>query len=226
MILFGLLFIYVANLRSVARFDPNFTRNPDFWIVLMSFFNMGAGCFVLTILTTRFVYPILSLEGKQFWTIGLAPLRRETLVWEKFWLCWTTAFITTGALITFSNFMLHVSGIFIALSLATMIVLSFGLTSLSVGLGALTPNFREDNPARIANGLGGTMNIILSLLYVGLVLALEFWPVFLSMTHKLHSMEARNWIIASSVIGLVVVNVVVIIVPMRLGLRHWRELEF
>ncbi len=226
MILFGLLFIYVANLRSVARFDPNFTANPRFWVILMSFFNMGAGCFVLTILTTRFVYPILSLEGKQFWTIGLAPLKRETLVWEKYWLCWAAAFCTTGALMLFSNLMLRVSGIFISLSLANMVVLSFGLTSLSVGLGALTPNFREDNPARIANGLGGTMNIILSLLYVGLVLALEFWPVFLSLTNKLARMEMRPYILSTSIAGLVIVNALVIIVPMRMGLRHWRELEF
>lgn len=226
MILFGLLFIYVANLRSVARFDPNFAFNPTFWIVLMSFFNMGAGCFVLSILTTRFVYPMLSLEGRQFWTIGLAPLKRETLVWEKYWLCWMASLVLTGGLMVFSNILLRVTADFMLLSLATVIMLSFGLTSLSVGLGALTPNFREDNPARIANGLGGTMNIILSLLYIGLMLALEFWPVFLNATGRLQYMESRWAIVAASLACIVVLNVIVIVVPMRMGIRNWRQLEF
>lgn len=226
MILFGLLFIYVANLRSVARFDPNFAFNPRFWVVLMSFFNMGAGCFVLSILTTRFVYPMLSLEGRQFWTIGLAPIKRESLVWEKYWLCWLASLTLTGTLMLFSNLTLRMSNDFVILSMVTVVMLSFGLTSLSVGLGALTPNFKEDNPARIANGLGGTMNIILSLLYVGVILALEFWPVFLHSTGRLERMEFRNLIVWGPLAGIVLVNAIVIFVPMRMGLRNWRELEF
>jgi len=192
----------------------------------MSFFNMGAGCFVLSILTTRFVYPMLSLEGRQFWTIGLAPIKRESLVWEKYWLCWLASLTLTGTLMLFSNLTLRMSNDFVILSMVTVVMLSFGLTSLSVGLGALTPNFKEDNPARIANGLGGTMNIILSLLYVGVILALEFWPVFLHSTGRLERMEFRNLIVWGPLAGIVLVNAIVIFVTMRMGLRNWRELEF
>jgi ABC-2 type transport system permease protein len=51
------------------------------------------------------------------------------------------------------------------LSLA-MIMMSYGLTSLSLSLGALLPNFREVNPARIVSGFGGTVCLICSFMYI------------------------------------------------------------
>ena len=68
------------------------------------------------------------------------------------------------------------------LTLATIFLMSVALTSLAIGLGALFPNFKEDNPAWIANGLGGTLNIVLSMLYIGGVIAMMAVPVFLYYT--------------------------------------------
>jgi len=226
MILFGLLFIYIANLRSAASYDRRFSLDNPFWKTLLSFFNLGAGCFVLSILTTRFVYPMLSLEGKQFWALGLAPIRRESLVWEKYWLCWIASLTLTSALTLFSNVVLRVEPWMMGLSLGTVLMMSFALTSISVGLGALTPNFKEDNPARIANGMGGTMNVFLSLGYVGLVISIEIWPAFLLATGRLDRLPSRGLLLGADAAALAAVNAAAIVIPMRLGLRRWREMEF
>jgi ABC-2 type transport system permease protein len=226
MILFGLLFLYVANLRSVARYDTHLQLDSSFWKTLLSFFNLWAGCFMLSILTTRFVYPMLSLEGKQFWTLGLAPMRRETLVWEKYWLCWMVSFGLTAGLMLFSNLILRVNAFMMALSMAVVLVLSFGLTSISVGLGAFAPNFKEDNPARIANGLGGTMNVFVSLGYVASVIAIVIWPALMMETDRLDGIVSPPVVIGLSAAGLIAINAAAIIIPMRMGLRRWREMEF
>ena len=34
---------------------------------------------------------------------------------------------------------------------------AFTLNALAVGLGAVYPNFREDNPSKIVSGFGGTL---------------------------------------------------------------------
>ena len=44
-----------------------------------------------------------------------------------------------------------------------------GLTGLAVGLGALFPNYRETNPSRIVSGFGGTLTLVLSVLFVVVV---------------------------------------------------------
>ena len=49
---------------------------------------------------------------------------------------------------------------------SAMVLISFGLTTLALGLGALLPNFRENNPAKIVSGFGGTLCLVLSFLYI------------------------------------------------------------
>jgi len=226
-ILLGLLFAWVANLRSGSRYGLAFVlQNSELWKVAISFFNLAAACFILSILTTRFVYPLLSLEGKQFWAVGLAPVRRETMVWQKYWLCWLIALIMTSGLMMFSNFILVVSRQMVILSAVTVLMMSFALTSISIGLGALTPNFKEDNPARIANGMGGTMNVFLSLGYVGLIIGIEVWPAILLATGRLSESWWYFLVFAIAGCAFTLVNAAAIVIPMRMGLRHWRELEF
>ena len=45
-------------------------------------------------------------------------------------------------------------------------VMTFTLTGLAVGLGALCPNFKEDNPSKIVSGFGGTLCLVLSFVYI------------------------------------------------------------
>jgi ABC-2 type transport system permease protein len=226
-ILLGLLFIYVANIRHAARMEGVNIFRASFQTII-SFLNMGATCFILSILSTRFFYPMLSLEGRQYWVIGLAPIKRSSLLWEKFFFCVVSSLAITVPLMLFSNIMLKVPPILFWRSLAALAFLSFGLTSLSVGLGAMTPNFREDNPARIANGLGGTMNIVLSLLYISLTLALVSFPTFVELaghpdTLAVAIVEEWKW---GFLAAFLLVNAVAIIVPMRLGIKRWNEMEF
>ncbi|MFH0793623.1 MAG: hypothetical protein V2A74_06275 [bacterium] len=225
-ILFGLLFIYIANLRGAAMQAGNFNIFLPRWQLLLSFFNMGATCFILSILTTRFVYPLLSLEGKQFWVIGLAPFPREKLIWEKYWLCWFTTFALSETLMLFSNWVLKVEPFMMWLSVGTILLMSFALTSLAVGLGAISPNFKEDNPARIANGLGGTLNVILSLIFIGGITAAEVYPTFLRATRPDVFLQHRALLVSGAISAICVLSIVTIFVPMRIGLRSWRRMEF
>jgi len=225
-ILFGLLIIYIANLRSAAGYSRTFEFLLAKWRALISFFNLGATCFILSILSTRFVYPLLSLEGKQFWIVGLAPIRRSKIVWEKYWLCFFSSLILTEGVMFLSIHVLQVSPFMRILSALTVLLMAFGLTSLSVGLGALTPNFKEDNPARSANGLGGTMNVILSLIYIGVTIALLLFPTyFYAISDQAVLARLRPWAVPYVAV-MVLVQSSAIVLPMWLGLRRWERMEF
>ncbi len=71
--------------------------------------------------------------------------------------------------------MLRVPGPTTALQAISTVAICFGLSGLSVGLGAVFPNFREDNPSKIVSGFGGTLNLILSLAFVSAMVALTAW---------------------------------------------------
>lgn len=230
-VLFGLLVIYVANIRGLTgrlAALENFFKD---WPVFLSFFNLGATCFVICILTTRFIYPMLSLEGKQYWVVGLAPFPKRNLVWEKVVLCLSVSLVLAIVLIAFSNSRLEVAPALGWVGLVTVVLLSFGLTSLAVGLGAIFPDFRQDNPARIANGVGGTMNIVLSLFYIGLVLALALPPTFM-LVRGLNAGAPLGQALTATVslgypyiAGYVVAHIVAIVLPLSIGLKRWENLE-
>lgn len=225
-ILIGLLFIYVANIRHAARSEGvgQFREN---WRVFISFLNMGATCFILSILSTRFFYPMLSLEGRQYWIIGLAPIKRSALLWQKYFFCQACALSITVPLMSFSNYVLKAPPLLFQRSVLTLVLLSFGLTSLAIGLGALTPNFREDNPAKIANGVGGTMNIVLSLLYIVTILTIVSITTFSDLGAggqwlRQFIDEWRVPIVATY--GMI--HAVTIVTPLFFGVRQWNRMEF
>lgn len=225
MILFGLLFIYLANIRSTQGL-VQFPMFTEFWRSLLSLFNIGATAFVLSILTTRFVFPLLSLEGRQQWVIGLAPLKRTRLVWIKFAGSAIGALVITTPLALLSNVMLRTSLVITGLTLLTTVTMSLGLSSLAVGLGALMPNFDEDNPSRIANGVGGTFNAVLSLGYIGLTLTLEMPWIHRYLAQGPPAGGWMGYAFLASIPSWLVVQSVVIVLPLALGLRRWQRMEF
>ena len=54
----------------------------------------------------------------------------------------------------------------IALHVGMVAVLCMGLSGISVGLGARLPNLRETDPSKIAVGFGGTLNLLVSLVFI------------------------------------------------------------
>ena len=159
--LFGLLGVYILNLRHFSQQLSN-----PFWIHLITYLNLGACSLNLATLTTRFVYPQFSLEGKRLWIIGLAPLGLARVVKAKFWLTGCASLVVTLGLISLSCYMLKLPFIRTIYFGMAVSVMTFTLTGLAVGLGVLYPNFKEENPSKIVSGFGGTFCLVLSFLYI------------------------------------------------------------
>jgi ABC-2 type transport system permease protein len=161
LVLLGLLVAYILNLRHFSH-----RLTSDFWIDLTSYLNLGACALNLATLTTRFVFPQISLEGKRVWIVGMAPLGMRRTLLTKFLFSTAVSMTVTMALVGTSCAMLSVPVNRIVYFTVTVGVMSFTLNALAIGLGALYPNFREDNPSKIVSGFGGTLCLVLSFLYI------------------------------------------------------------
>ena len=161
LILFGLLGVYILNLR---HFSHQLT-NP-FWVHLVSYLNLGACALNLATLTTRFVYPQFSLEGKRVWIVGMAPLGLGRVLTAKCFLACTASLVLTAGLMALSCFMLKMPGWRTAFFVLAVSIMTFAMNGLAMGLGALYPNLKEDHPGKIVSGFGGTCCLVVSFLYV------------------------------------------------------------
>ena len=217
---FGIMTLYVANLSGAQGF-----AGQEDWRAWGTLLNLGAAMLILASLTTRFIYPLVSLEGRRFWILGLSPVTLRTILWQKFWLSVGSTSVFTIPLAVLSAIQLGLDRTTFSFSIAGIAAATLALSGLAVGLGSLYPNFEEDNPARIVSGMGGTLNFLLSMVYVVLVgcgqAAVFLWPRLQTMLGG----EAYPWIVGGAVAWTALLTGVTCLVPLRLGLRNLERVE-
>ena len=215
MIFFGLLCIYVLNLRNVA-----FNFASTFWETMISYLNLAASSLTLSTLTTRFVFPQFSLEGRRIWIIGLAPVGLPRVVLQKFWLSCIASMSITVTLMVASSVMLNLPWPRIGFFALAIALMSASLSGVAVGLGALFPNFKEDNPSKIVSGFGGTLCLVISFIYISLFIAFLAIPDLRVVTKIAFPISDATALCLAAAVSLSV-----LLIPMLLALKRVKHLE-
>lgn len=231
LIFIGLLVFYFVNIRRL--YDEQFFVA---WVNIISFLNLAVIVLLLSTFTTRFIFPLISLEGPRFWVLGLMPIPRTTIVWSKLWFALSLCLVPTCALVAISDLMLGVSpAVHLHHQYATVLS-AVGLCSIAVGLGARFPMFKVASPTQIAAGFGGTVNLILSTAYNVVIIGLAGLPIhvrgILENTILLPTVTANvpinrfteTWL-ATGPAWAAVVAVFATSICLALGLRFFRQLE-
>jgi ABC-2 type transport system permease protein len=113
----------------------------------------------------------------------------------------------------------------VILTTAAIFMMGATLTGLAIGLGALMPDFKDESPMRIASTPGGVLTVVISLVYVGLMVAALAWPAqgyFVYLMGKGPFPMEKVMHALALVIGL---NTLTLVIPMRLGKRALREID-
>lgn len=219
-LLFGIMALYLANMRGLES-----APDRESWRAWGTLLNLGASMLILASLTTRFIYPLISLEGRRFWILGLSPVSLRQVVWQKFFLSVTCTSVFTVGLALLSAFQLGLDRLGIFLSVAAVAATTVALSGLAVGLGSLYPSFDEDNPARVVSGMGGTLNFILSMIYIVLVTAgLGVVLLWESFARHLGG-GALPWVVAGVLAWIAALTAATCWLPLRLGLRNLERVE-
>ena len=228
LIFFGLLAFYFINIR---RFGYGADRMA--WIHMVSFLNLAVVGLFLSTFTTRFIFPMISLEGNRFWILGLLPIQRDTILWGKFIFATTTSWLPSALLILLSDLMLRISTTILWIHQVTCVVLCVGLSAIAVGLGAKLPDLRQSSPSKIAAGFGGTLNLVLSAVYIVAVVVTTALPTHFYVVSQYTEFSAK-WMapfqpsttFIPATIGAILVGALTTFWSLRSGLRTFRKMEF
>ena len=220
LIFFGLLGIYFFNLRTFAYEE----RNPA-WKNLIAQMNVLATSLTLATFASRFIYPQLSLEGRRFWVIGMVPIDRDQILYGKLALSFTCSLLISETLCAVSSIMLRTPLTLAVAHAVALFGICLGISGLAVGLGAIYPNFQEDNPSKIVAGFGGTLNLVLSLFFVVIVLIVQAIPCFLYYGPRPIDPGTFRILIAAAMVVIAVLSLGACLIPMSMGLRAIRRLE-
>ncbi len=223
-LLFALMVVYIYSFKLLPL---ERAAMPSFYLQnLIAFLNLGMVGFVTTAVAVRFVFPAVSLEGASFWIIRSAPLSIRDFLWAKFWSSLLPLLVLAEALIVLSNTLLKVTPFMMGLGIATVFMMTFGITSLGVGLGAAFPKFKYENAAQIPSGFGGIVYMLMTMLFIGVVIILEAWPAYRIFTAQTFGgyISLSGWVlIAVSFILVLAVNVLALFLPMNRGLKRLKQ---
>jgi ABC-2 type transport system permease protein len=227
LILLGVLVaVYVYNITVL----PLYTGEQVSFLLInaVSFLNLGLAGFVVAAIAARFVFPAISIEGRMMWLLRSSPLDVRRVFWSKYWVGTVPLLLVALPLIVGTNIVLDATPFILALTSVTMVGVTFALTSLALGFGALYPNYDTENVAEIPTSFGGLLFMMAAVSYLAGVVILEAWPVYLYLNSRFTSGEAQVGILplVLGVSSAALLTVIAIVVPLRAGIRKVQSIDF
>jgi len=220
-----LVVVYLFNIQAL----PLHRGEPVgfFYVNLVSFLNLGLAGFVLASIAARFIFPAVSLEGRQMWLLRSSPLDLRALLWSKYWVG-TVPLLALGLLLTgMTNALLEVSTFMMIMSLATMAGLTLAIAAMALAFGTLYPQFETENAAQIPTSFGGLVFMMATIaLLAGVIVSL--WQAvyqYVRAVYEGRPVVIDAWMFLWFAVAAALCTAATI-VPLRLALKKMETFEF
>ena len=220
-----LVVVYLFNIQAL----PLHRGEPVgfFYVNLVSFLNLGLAGFVLASIAARFIFPAVSLEGRQMWLLRSSPLDLRALLWSKYWVG-TLPLLVLGLILTgLTNALLQVTPFMMILSLATMAALTMAISALALAFGTLYPQFETENAAQIPTSFGGLVFMMATIALLAGVLIVLSRAVY---TYVRSAWEGQSVGVTPEMVAWFAVAAALCtaatMIPLRLALQKMQTFEF
>jgi ABC-2 type transport system permease protein len=219
-----LLIVYVYNIRALPLYTGE--RVPYVVVTLVVFLNQGLAGFVLAAIAARFIFPAVSLEGRQLWLLRSSPLDLQAMLWSKYWVGTIPLLVLALGIGILTNQMLQAPPFMMVLSILTTVSYTLAVGALALALGVFFPQFETENAAQIPTGFGGLVFMLVAVSLLTVIIVVEAFPV----AQQLQAWQAglvpdtptSLLISLGIVVGLCAAATVI---PLRLALRRLSRLE-
>jgi len=171
-----LVVVYLFNIRALPLFTGE--RVPFFLVTVVSFLNLGLAGFVLASIAARFIFPAISLEGRQMWLLRSSPLDLRALLWSKYWVGTVPLLVLALMITVFTNVLLKASPFMMGVGVSSIVLLTLAIAAMALGFGALYPQFDTENAAQIPTSFGGLVFMMSTVALLAAVIIIEAVPVY------------------------------------------------
>jgi ABC-2 type transport system permease protein len=220
-----LVVVYLFNMQSL----PLHRGEPVgfFYVTLVSFLNLGLAGFVLASIAARFVFPAVSLEGRQMWLLRSSPLDLRALLWSKYWVGTVPLLVLALLLTGLTNVLLQASPFMTIVSLAAICALTLAISAMALGFGALYPQFETENAAQIPTSFGGLVYMMATIALLAAVIG-SLWQAVYAYVRAVYDgrpVVVDAWMVLWFAVATALCGAATVI-PLRVGLRRMERFEF
>lgn len=169
-----LLFLIMIFIPSVAGIKyiglGNFYLQTSIYLAVF-LFNL----LLISTLSLRFVFPLISLEGETFWKLKSAPLSPVKILNNKINFYGSIILIISLFLSYFTNYRFEVLIELMALIINLIAVSTIFV--INIGMGGLFVNYKEKNSIRLSSSQGASITFLLNLVYILFIVMLLYFPM-------------------------------------------------
>lgn len=168
-----LLLVVIFMISSSGISYRDFEQKNMAGVVFISIFTFNI--LLISTLSLRFIFPLISLEGLTFWKIRTSPINISSLINAKIFPYFLLIMITTVMLTISTHYRLapHL----IPQSIAVLSSIAYFHVMMNYGMGVLFVNYKEKNAIRIASSRGASLTFLFSLIYMVIVVAIIYTPI-------------------------------------------------
>ncbi|HLG06219.1 MAG TPA: hypothetical protein VI383_08720, partial [Gemmatimonadales bacterium] len=219
-----LLIVYIYNIRALPLYTGE--RVPFVLVTLVVFLNQGLAGFVLAAIAARFLFPSVSLEGRQLWLLRSSPLDLQAMLWSKYWVGTLPLLGLALVIVLVTNRMLQAPPFMMVLSTITTVSYTLAVGALALALGVFFPQFETENAAQIPTSFGGLVFMLAAVILLILIIVIEAVPV----AEQLQSWQAGEAAESPASLVLALAGVVTLcatatVAPLHFAYRRLSNLE-
>ncbi len=226
LILLGVLVvIYLFNIQALPLFRGE--QVPFYLVTLVSFLNLGLAGFVLASIAARFIFPAISLEGRQMWLLRSSPLDLRALLWSKYWIGTIPLLVLALVITVFTNLLLQATPFMMVVGAGTIVLLTLAISAMALGFGTLFPQFETENAAQIPTSFGGLLFMMTTIALLATVIVIEAVPVYgyLQAIYRRQPVQVDS-VMVGAFVAVALICIAATIVPLWVGLRRMEQFEF
>lgn len=228
LVIFVVSVFYISNfvnLKNVATLDENAAL---WWPSVLGISNILMTACVISALATRFIYPSLSLEGRSWLLVRMAPLKLEDLLIKKLQTWLIPSLVLAAFLGLTGSLAIGLSARVVVFSTIAVFISSAGIVALAIGIGSSYANFDWHNQTEVGSGLG---SFLFMLAGFGMI-TIDFFPVsiglsIISVEHLAEDLGSHMTKIISAIclIVLLICNLVAAKIALKIGHKALEERE-
>ena len=217
-----LVLLYVYNIKYL----PLNAEGMTFVLInVIPFLNLVLAGFVLASIAARFIFPAVSLEGRTFWLLRSSPTAMRDVLWAKFWVGTLPLLVLALVIVGTTDYLLQVSEFMFAVSVFSIVFMTFAMCGLAIGFGTVYPQFETENAAQIPTSFGGLLFMMTSIAIIGAVIILEARPVYSYLGARVYGTQPDA---TAMVVGFglaLAICVASTVVPISIALRRLNTIE-
>ena len=209
-----LILIFVASISRVNLLQTlPFLQTVTYLIVFI--FNS----FLISSITLRFLYPIVSIEAEAFWKIKSSPVSIKRILLIKFLPVTLLTILIAELLNFFSHIPIRKLDVLMISSSVNILFVALSLSALNFGMGLYFVSFNEKNPVKVASSQGATISFLLNIVYLVFLIAILIFPVneyFHRATQNLR-LNYLPFIISSSII--LITSLILVFLTLKISVK-------